>query len=423
MNMAAKRKFQPPQFNNYPPFDYFENFLEKPEFEKKQREEIVLFMHLPFCMQKCGYCALSSVIRDPNELEPVIKTIKKEIDLYAEKVADRKVVAALLGGGTPSNLLPEQISDLYGYLYKKINFVPNAEVTVEVRPKTIDEAKIKAFMKAGVNRISFGVQTLIPEELELCGRQNTEEVVKEAMEIVRSCGINNINFDMIAGLPRQTEESLKITCEKVFGNLRPNHVSLYSLIVHPDTAFAQLYKRSPELFADDEMKSKFYDIFFAEAEKYGYVRTSTENVALKDEECSHYQRLNWQGYERLAIGPEAIGFVGGNQYVNKSWKNGYIADVESGNLPVVASCHLNEEQIERRKIILGLHNVSLDKNKISSKYGEIWQRLINEGLVKEVDDKFLLTEEGKKYLYQVQIEFYESYLPEAQRGLAGVTKR
>ena len=424
-------KFQPPQFNNYPPFDFFKNSKDPVRFENKKQNEIVLFVHIPFCMQKCGYCALSTVIRDPTELEIVIKAIKQEIDLYAEKLNGRKVVAALLGGGTPSNLRVDQINDLYGYLYKMINFSKDAEVTVEVRPNTIDFQKINAFKLAGVNRISFGVQTLNLEELKLCGRQNTEEVLKEAIDIVHEAGVDNINFDIIGGLPKQTKESFQETCSTIFGKLKPNHASLYSLIVHPDTTFAHLFKQQPEIFPDDKTKSEFYDSFFEIAKRFGYVQTSTENVALSDDNCSHYQRLNWQGYERLALGPEAIGYIGGNQYVNKSWKNGYPEDTANGELPMDCSFKLNNEQTIRRRVILGLHNQFLDKAEIVESFGEdvsakymiIWDDLKNDGLVIE-DEKFIyLTEKGKKYLYQVQIKFYEEYLKEGQRGLAGVTKR
>jgi len=427
----AKLKFLPPQFNNYPPFNYFENSDDKFNFHIKDKKEIVLFMHIPFCMQKCGYCALSSVIRDPQELDPVIQNIKKEIDLYASQIGDRKVIAALLGGGTPSNLTTNQIQDLYGHLHKNINFDQNAEVTVEVRPNTIDEEKIKAFMSAGVNRISFGVQTLIPEELELCGRQNTQEVLHEAMEIVKKCGINNINFDIIGGLPKQTRESFHKTCQIIFEILKPNHVSFYNLIIHPATMFAQLYRQQPEIFPNDALKETFYEDYFKIAKSYGYVQTSTENVAINDKNCSHYQRLNWSGYERLSIGPEAIGFIGNSQYVNKNWKNGYLGKIEKGLFPTECSFQLNQEQLLRRRIILGLHNLCLNKDEIKNSYHEdigikyktIWDNLKQANMVIEDDEFISLTDLGKKYLYEVQVQFYENYLEEGQRGLAGVTKR
>lgn len=424
-------KFQPPQFNNYPPFNYFEKNNDEINFSNKIRDEIVLFMHLPFCMQKCGYCALSSVIRDPAELDPIISAIKKEIDLYSEKLKNRKVVAALLGGGTPSNLRVDQIEDLYGHLYKSFNFTRDAEITVEVRPNTINAEKIIAFKNSGVNRISFGIQTLNLEELRLCGRQNTEELVKNAMDIVKDCGIDNINFDIIAGLPKQTKTSFEETCKIIFGKLKPNHVSLYCLIVHPETAFAHLFKKQPEIFPNDEQKASFYDSFFKTAKKYGYIQTSTENVAINDDNCSHYQRLNWMGYERLALGPEAIGFIGENQYINKSWKNGYLENVDKNIFPSLCSFNLNKEQLLRRRIILGLHNQFLDKSEMSNFYGDdigikfkdVLDDLKNNSLITENNQKIELTELGKKYLYQVQISFYEDYLNEGQRGLAGVTKR
>ena len=255
-------------------------------------------------------------------------------------------------------------------------------------------------------------------------------MLKDCINMAHEAGLDNINFDIILGLPTQTLDTFKQTCTTIFTDLMPNHVSLYLLIVHPKTGFDMLFGKQSELFPQEDQNSKGYDLFFDCALEHGYVITSAENVARTDDLCSHYQRLNWQGFERLAIGPEAIGFMGKTQYVNLGWKNGYADVVNKGELPLNRSLKISGEQELRRKIILGLHNLFISIKDINNEFGvdieesfeDQWNELQRRKMIVRGDGQITLTAEGRKYLYFLQTKFYEDGMFELQRGRAGAIR-
>ncbi|MCX7748937.1 MAG: coproporphyrinogen III oxidase family protein [Clostridia bacterium] len=422
-------KLMSPQFNNYPPHSFMKDFKQPIQYEKHSRKECINYIHVPYCNERCGYCILSSVIRDASKLGKEIELIKKEIDLYSDNIKDREVVAALWGGGTPSLLLPEQIEDLYGHARKKIKFSEHAEITVEVKPGTLNNENIEAFKACGVNRISFGVQTLNEEELKYCNRNNSVDIVYNTMDLAAKHGLNDINFDLLIGIPTQTVESFKTTCEQVFSHLRPNHASLYILIVHPKTYFARLYEKNKEMFAGDETKKRMYDVFFDTAAKYNYTATSPLNVAKNSALRSKYQYYNWKGYERIAIGPEAIGYCGETQYINLSWRDEkYEELLNASELPVKCSYNLSKDELLRRSVILGLQNLELNLEEMNSTYGldvlnhfdSIWKLLIEKQLIEKKENILHLTPSGRKLLYYIQTLFYDNRIELGQQGIAGV---
>ncbi len=418
--------FQPPQFNNYPSFTYMRGKKDIIQFGNKIGDECVMYVHLPFCLQKCAYCTLSDLFRSTSELVPVIDSMKREILMMSGRLGDRRIKAVLLGGGTPTNLDVEQINDLYGCLRRSFNFTDDAEVTVEARPESLSREKIEAFKNNGVNRLSFGVQSLDPEELRLCGRKNTADVLLRAMDMSREVGLENINFDFILGLPAQTGETFSQTCETIFGDLRPNHASIYLLMVHPQTGFERLKQASGELFPSLEDNRERYHLFFDIAERNGYIVTSAENVSLKASQYSHYQRLNWNGYERIAIGPDAIGYIGGTQYANLGWKQGYKDEIFQGRFPIDRSMTINDDELLRRRIILGLHNLRLDLSQIDKEYGvdtknifaKEFGELERRGLIKVDNSIVELLPEGRKYLFYSQCVFENEGKSDRQRGRA-----
>lgn len=422
-------KLTSPQFNNYPPTSFMNRYSDVILFAIKERKECINYLHMPYCNRRCGYCILSSVVRDTEKLDKEIDFIMKEIDMYSQHTTDREIVAALWGGGTPSLLSADQVHRVYGHAREKMAFSPNAEITVEMKPDTVTKENLDAFINCGVNRLSFGVQTLNEMELKYCNRENTPKIIFDAIDLATKSGLTNMNFDLMIGLPSQTLETFRETCETIFGSLQPNCCSLYILIVHPKTSFSTLLQNKPELFPHNEEIIRMYYTFFEVAEKHGYVATSTLNVARKPSLKSKYQYYNWLGYERIAIGPEAIGYIGQTQYINYSWRNEEYGEfLKKNKFPIRIGYTLTTEQIIRRWIILGLQNLSIDINVINAAYGinvlndyrEVWGKLKLNNFIKIEGSQINLTHLGKRHLYAIQTMFYEEHVDVAQKGVAGV---
>ncbi|OGG95917.1 hypothetical protein A2V95_00520 [Candidatus Kuenenbacteria bacterium RBG_16_41_7] len=420
--MKENLRLMPQQFNNYPPIFFMRGHKDVKAIKTTESQHCIFYVHIPFCLQKCTYCVLSSLIKNPKAFENTLGYVEKEIGIIVSQFGRRKIAAAMYGGGTPSNLSSKQIAGLYGKIYKSLNFETGAEITAEIRPATFDLDKLKAFIDCGVNRLSFGVQTLNPTELQYCGRQNTYDVVASSMELAYRAGFNNINFDIIYGLPKQTPASFQETCKQIFAKLKPQHVCLYLLIVHPGAAIANLKKIKPEIFPSERDKQQMFDIFIEIARQHEYINTSVENVAQSNNLFSRYQRLNWQGLERIGVGPEAIGFVNQCQYVNFSYGQKYRQAVGQNRLPIDFSYKLNSEEMLIRKIILGLHNLKIKIDdferefsiNIEKKFSKQWEYLKKNNFIVKNGKEITLSDKGMKFFFFVQSQFFSDEIREKE---------
>src|SRR3989344_3016369 len=378
--MKENLRLMPQQFNNYPPNFFMRGHKDVKAIKTTESQHCIFYVHIPFCLQKCTYCVLSSLIKNPKAFENTLGYVEKEIGIIVSQFGRRKIAAAMYGGGTPSNLSSKQIAGLYGKIYKSLNFETGAEITAEIRPATFDLDKLKAFINCGVNRLSFGVQTLNPTELQYCGRQNTYDVVASSMELAYRAGFNNINFDIIYGLPKQTPASFQETCKQIFA------------------------------------------IFIEIARQHEYINTSVENVAQSNNLFSRYQRLNWQGLERIGVGPEAIGFVNQCQYVNFSYGQKYRQAVGQNRLPIDFSYKLNSEEMLIRKIILGLHNLKIKIDdferefsiNIEKKFSKQWEYLKKNNFIVKNGKEITLSDKGMKFFFFVQSQFFSDEIREKE---------
>lgn len=291
--------------------------------EKGRLSCLELYIHIPFCVRKCAYCDFLSFPSGEEERERYVECLTEEIE-EAGAVSGRYVVTAIfLGGGTPSVLTPEQTKGILEAVKKSFYVAEDAEITTEANPGTADGNKFRAWKQAGINRLSFGLQSTENKELQCLGRIHTMEDFLESYQAAREAGFDNINIDLMSALPGQTVSSWEKTLRTVV-KLRPEHISAYSLIIEEGTPFYWLFggdgdemeeqKRRqtlgiPDLPDEDAERRMYYETerILKEA---GYHRYEISNYAKPGYECCH-NRGYWTGTEYLGLG------LGASSYVNR----------------------------------------------------------------------------------------------------------
>lgn len=287
-----------------------------------------IYVHIPFCVKKCLYCdflsfshesaaELAGVDAEERYVEALIKEIEKEAENYKNHVVD----TVFIGGGTPS-ILPEQwIEKILCKLKEEFNFRENQEITpeitIEVNPGTVTEEKLRSYKEAGINRISIGTQSIREEELRILGRIHSADDFFLTYELARKVGFSNINVDVMSALPGQTCEKYRETLEKVV-QLKPEHISAYSLIIEEGTPFYDRYGKGIEgedKLPEEEEERLMYEETEHFLHKYGYQRYEISNYSLPGRECRHniayWERLDYVGF----------GLGASSMAANIRWKN------------------------------------------------------------------------------------------------------
>ena len=369
--------------------------------------EISLYVHIPFCMRKCGYCDFLSVgignensrTRDQSCLvddftDALIDEFERE---YNEKILNKgmsRISTIFLGGGTPSILDYKNIDKLLKTVSENL-----IEWTIECNPGTVDEDKLKLCREYGVNRISFGLQSANEDELKCLGRIHTYKDFLDSYELARNVGFNNINIDLMSAIPGQTYESYRHTLEEVI-SLRPEHISAYSLIIEDGTPFYDQYKDNPPV--SEKLDRQMFEMTHQMLTDVGYIHYEVSNYALPGYECKH--NLNyWKRGEYIGIGPSAASHIGGVRTTNTSDINEYISKIKAVKSPVTEKEKLTKEQQLIEEIYLGLRTIQgINLIQLSDTYKKdlntIWSSDINQfirsGLVNYRDNQLTLTIDG-----------------------------
>ena len=270
-----------------------------------------LYVHVPFCAAKCHYCAFYSEAGSAEKMSDYVDALLLELGCFARQLAPQTI---FFGGGTPS-LLP---AALMRRILERIRSERVTEWTIEGNPSTISTEKAKLFREFGVNRISMGVQALDDELLDAIGRVHSVKAAVESYEKLRSAGFDNINLDLMFGLPGQTLEHWRNTLERAI-SLRPEHLSTYCLILEEDTHFWSLLQQGL-IKPDEELELKMYELAMEMLAAAGYWQYEISNFARPGKECAHNSAY-WEGRDYLGLGPSACSTVG-----DRRWQN--VPDIE-----------------------------------------------------------------------------------------------
>lgn len=373
-------------------------------------KKLCVYIHIPFCVSKCKYCDFLSGPCDDAAKAAYVDTLVREICQSAKDFSDYKVDTIFVGGGTPSILEASQMQRILGAVRDNYNLERYVECTIECNPGTMTERKADAWLEAGVNRLSFGLQSANNNELKALGRIHTVEEFVDSYLMARNAGFMNINVDLMNALPYQTLDSFSGTLRSVAG-LSPEHLSVYSLIVEENTPlYDWVYAGNEDALPTEEAEREMYYDTKKILAEYGYERYEISNYAKKGYECRHnlgyWERKNYVGF-----GLGAASLVGNVRYNNLSDMEEYMKCLGSKkeNREVLSKA---DEMAEF--MFLGLRKIAgirKDKfydtfgTKYGDVYGEVTKELVTKGLIYEDEDSVRLTELGIDVSNVVLAEF------------------
>ena len=281
---------------------------------------VSLYLHFPFCERKCRYCDFLSGPAGDETREEYIGLLYREIEQRAGEInaAEKNTVAVdtiFIGGGTPSLMTPAQAVRVMDTIRRCYHVLPDAEISMEVNPGTVDPEKLRGFKAAGINRLSIGVQSFDDSELRLLGRIHTAAEARETFLAAREAGFDNINLDLMSALPGQNIETWSRTLEEAV-SLGPEHISAYSLIIEEGTPLASLLDagKLPDLPSEEEDRRMYHFTKQYLASK-GYRRYEISNYAREGYECRHNCGY-WTGHEYLGLGLGASSYLDGERFKN-----------------------------------------------------------------------------------------------------------
>jgi oxygen-independent coproporphyrinogen-3 oxidase len=283
-----------------------------------------LYVHIPFCPKVCPYCSFYKEASDRNKTRGFLDAVLAEADRHAWQLTPQTI---FFGGGTPTALSTSQLEHLIGGLRERINFSNLQEFTVEMNPATVSLEKAAVLRKLGVNRVSMGVQSWDAGLLATLGRVHSASQAQRSYEILREAGFENINLDLIFGVPGQTREQWRASLEKTI-TLNPSHISAYCLTYEEDTEYFLKMSRG-EYQPDESLDADLFEVTIDTLEKGGFCQYEISNYSRPGRECRH-NLAYWLGADYLGLGPSAFSTVGLDRWKNVSDTTAYVSAIAGG---------------------------------------------------------------------------------------------
>jgi len=348
-----------------------------------------LYIHIPFCIKRCTYCDFVSGSYDAGKVNNYLVALKKEISGIP---AVHLLETVYIGGGTPSALSSNALSDLMNHVVNHFEFATDYEATIEANPGTLDREMLTALKTAGINRLSIGVQSFHNEELAVLGRIHSCDEAGQAATLARDAGFENVGIDLIYGIPGQTLDAWKSTLEQAV-YLSPQHISTYELTVEEGTELAgvlkPLQRGSALSLLEEEIIIEMYKYTIDYLTSSGYVHYEISNFARPEFLCRH--NLNyWDRGEYCGAGLGAHSCIGNRRFYNTANVDEYVKTVSENRDAITESELINKEKALSEAIFLGLRKtagINLKavskalKTDIESRYLNVIHGLQQAGLV------------------------------------------
>jgi oxygen-independent coproporphyrinogen III oxidase len=364
-----------------------------------------IYIHIPYCEKKCIYCDFYS-IENMRSMERFIAALRHEIALSALEFSQHETVETIFfGGGTPSLLDPSTLEDIVLWLRKHYRIDPQAEITVETNPGTVDAAKLKAFRSLGINRLSIGVQSFHEDELHFLSRIHSAAQAEQCVKAAYAAGFDNLSIDLMFALPGQSVRRWKESLRRAFA-LEPKHISAYSLIVEEQTPLFSMVQQHTVRPADEQLEGEMYETTMDEMKKHGYVQYEVSNYSLPGYESRHNKNY-WNHSNYIGFGPSAHSFWQQKNAEAKRWWNvrnitRYCEMIESGIASIDGKEILAKKELFNEEIFLGLRTGGLDFETLRHTYGidlhashsGKLQNFVDERLMKIQNDRLRLTPKG-----------------------------
>ncbi|MDO4519426.1 MAG: radical SAM family heme chaperone HemW [Eubacteriales bacterium] len=373
----------------------------------KEKKNLELYIHIPFCVRKCRYCDFLSGPASENTQKEYVKALTNEINGIREE-AEYSVSSIFIGGGTPSILEADLIVEIMKCLQEKFTIDDHAEITIETNPGTLTKEKLMKYRASGINRLSMGLQSPNGDELKMLGRIHDYSVFEENYRLARFCGFTNINVDLMFALPDQTPQKWEENLRKIAA-LHPEHISAYSLIIEEGTPFAAMELNLPS--EDDEYQ--MYEDTAKILREYDYEQYEISNYAQKGYVCRHNDGY-WTMQEYLGLGLGASSLYRGERFTNTTDLADYI---EYSSSPEQIREHrqrlTRENQIEEF-MFLGLRRTEgISKTQFQKCFGvpveqyyrDVIRKYTEYALLKDENDRIFLTRKGIHVSNAVMAEF------------------
>lgn len=375
----------------------------------QNKEELSLYIHIPFCVRKCGYCDFLSAPADEKARDRYVQALLMEIERYqGTETADRKIKTLYIGGGTPSILSVDQLDCIMQKIKYTFNFCDDIEASMEMNPGTASKEKCRALYQMGINRLSIGLQSTNDMELKTLGRIHSYEDFINTYTWCREAGFQNINVDLMAALPYQIVESYTTGLRKII-RLAPEHISAYSLILEEGTPFYQKYNSGCYPLPDEEQERLMYRETEQILAQAGYERYEISNYAKKGYACRH-NLVYWQGGDYLGLGLGSSSYMDGVRFHNTTDFNTYVnqgAYVEDRE-ELSVQAKMEEFMFLGLRLMAGISRQQFETTfqvTLDSVYGEVLRKLKSEQLIEEMAGYVRLTEHGIDVSNYVLAEF------------------
>ena len=383
------------------------SFLER-STDVLEIEDLGLYIHVPFCKQRCHFCAFYLTIHRESLVDDFLDALEKEIELYGQQLAAVPVSTIYFGGGTPTVLAPRQLVKMLEGIAKVFPVQSQVEITVEASPDSISQQGLEVLREAGVNRLSLGAQSFEKAEWEPLGRSGSILDIRSAVQWASEAGFQNINLDLIYGLPKQTLESWQCSLRETV-ELNPTHVSCYALTIEEGTKFYRDHLRDELCEGSVDLQQAMQAQAVAYLSDKGYRQYEISNFCRPGYGCRHNLRY-WSGQGYLGLGPSAQSYVGGVRFGNVENVHEYGRQLGENELPLSRIEGLSKNQTDRERVIFGLRLVEgLDLRVVQDLAQDVtWRsavnRLVNNGLLSKEGSFLKLTEVGRSFADSVAVE-------------------
>lgn len=360
-----------------------------------------IYIHIPYCLHKCGYCDFNSHPENREESEVYVTALLLEIEHYAPKLAGQWVPTVFFGGGTPTLLPPTSLNKILGKVKDHFNLSKDCEISIEANPATIKRETLEQIRSSGFNRISIGVQSFDSDELKLLERVHNEEQIHMTVDRARLAGFDNLSLDLMSGLPGQAPEKWQSHLLQALDK-KPDHISAYGLTIEPATSFHKLQERGLLTLPPEETQLEMFQATIETLQSAGYEQYEISNFCRPGFECKH--NLNyWDNGEYLGLGAGASSYLNGERFKNTNLPSRYIREVQDKGSAVESTETLDLLHAMGETIMLGLRRLQgipikefetrfqISFNKV---YGKVVAPLLNEGLITLNKNHMALSRKG-----------------------------
>lgn len=389
------------------------------QFSVNESKRLGLYFHIPFCLSKCAYCDFNSAPAQSDEvITNYINAMIAQMESYRDAASAYIPDTVFIGGGTPTCIPPEELLRLIKAIRKNFRLKKGAEFTIEANPATVTFSTLKRLHRAGVNRISMGLQSAHENELKALGRKHTRKDFVRSYRMARDAKFDNINLDLMFGIPQQTYDSLMHTIRYVCG-LNPNHISLYDLKIEPNTYFGRHYNEIKPTLPDDDTEADMYLGAIELLRQYGYLQYEISNFARPGNMCEHNLKY-WNCEEYIGFGVSAHSYFNGSRFSFTGDIGRYIQGVTSTDprVRVTETCELVEARermgeyiMLRLRLTAGISDREFTRRfgySFESLYGDKCRRFIEHGFMTGNNGIFTLTPAGmfiSNYILSEILEF------------------